>query len=218
MRVRPGFGETLPALLRRTRGIPERRTLIGAGVVAVALVIAFLVLYDPLDGRTQRVHDTRPVFNTLYLKGVVEPVAPKGDELQRYEAHHGRLDLSVTVRPLRLPAYQGDVAGLLPVFMERHMRGLAARLPGFQVTEEGKARLNKAPGYQVAFTYGTARRPSQGRDTIVVPDQQPGVRDGVVVSLRQARGPHPPDAAGKEVAAAMRSAFRSFKYGADRDD
>ena len=42
-----------------------------------------------------------------------------------------------------------------------------------------RARVNKAPGYQVGFSYGTVRRPSTGRDVLVVPEERPGVRDGL---------------------------------------
>lgn len=218
MRVQPGYGETLPALLRRTRGIPEQRTLAAAAALAVLLVVAYLLVHDPLDGKTQRVHDRPPVFNTLYAKGLVHPVAPKGDEYQRYEAHRGPLRLEVTIRPLILPAYKGDVSGLLPVFMERHMAGLKRALPGFTVTDEGKARVNTAPGYQVGFTYGGADRPSTGRDVLVVPPEEPGVRKGVIITLRQTRGRNRPGAKGQALVKAMRSAFRSFKFGSDRDD
>jgi hypothetical protein len=218
VRVQPGYGETLPALLRRTRGIPERRTLAAAGVVAVLLVVAFLLLRDPLDGKTQRVHASKPVFNTLYAKGLVKPVAPRDDEFQRYEAARGPLRLSVTIRPFELPAYEGDVSGVLPVYMERHMAGLKRSLPGFAVADEGKARVNKAPGYQVGFRFGSPDRPSTGRDVLVVPEEQPGVREGVIITLRQTRGRARPGPKGKALIKAMKSAFRSFKFGADRDD
>ena len=218
VRVQPGYGETLPALLRRTRGIPERRTLAAFGVLAALVVVALFALRDPLDGKTQRVHAAKPVFNTLYTAGLVQPVAPQGDEYQRYEARRGPLDIAVTVRPLALPAYKGDVSGVLPVTMERHIDTLQGDIPGFAVTDEGKARVNKAPGYQVGFTYGTPDRPSTGRDVLVLPPEEPGVREGVIITLRQSRGPARPGAKGKALVKAMKSAFRSFKFGADRDD
>ena len=218
MHVQPGYGETLPALLRRTRGIPERRTLAAAGALAALLVVAYLLIHDPLDGKTQRVHESKPVFNTLYAKGLVHPVTPKADEYQRYEARRGPLAIAVTIKPLQLPAYRGDVSGVLPVFMEHHIASLRRGLPGFAVTDEGKARVNKAPGYQVGFTYGTRDRPSTGRDVLVVPAERPGVREGVVITLRQTRGRTRPGAKGQALVKAMRSAFRSFKFGADRDD
>ncbi|MEA2295364.1 MAG: hypothetical protein QOE86_3003 [Solirubrobacteraceae bacterium] len=216
MRVQPGYGETLPALLRRTRGIPERRTVAAAAALAALLVLAYLLLRDPLQGKTELVHTAKPVFNTLYRKGLVHPVRPLGDEYQRYEVQRGKLRITVTVRPLELPPYKGDAAGLLPVYMEQHMTGLAHQLPGFAVLDEGKARVNKAPGYQVGFKYGTRAHPSTGRDVVVVPPAMPGVRQGVLITLRQTRGRHRLGAAGQALIGAMKSTFRSFKFGADR--
>jgi hypothetical protein len=215
---RGGRAETLPAILERRRGIPQRHTLTAAAIVVALGVAAFLLLRDPLQGKAQRVHASAPVFNTLYNADLVHPVKPQGDEYQRYEAHHGKLDIAVTVRPLLLPPYKGDVAGLLPVFTERRIVDLARRYPGFKVLDEGKARVNKAPGYQVGFSYGSRARPGTGRDVFVIPFEKPGVRRGVIISLRQERGPHRPGAAGKALVTAMKSTFRSFKFGSDRND
>lgn len=217
MRVRPGFGETLPALLRRSRGVPERVT-VGAAVAVVVLAVAFLALRDPLDGKAQRIHRGTPVFNTLYREELVRPALPRGDELQRYEARRGGVALRVTVRPVRLPAYRGDVAGVLPVLLERHADLLEAELPRFRILSEGRARINTAPGYEIAYRYGTGERRSSGQDVVVVAPDEPGSRDGVLISLRQeATGPYRRRAA-RPAIRAMKSVFRSFKYGDDRDD
>src|SRR4051794_20015288 len=77
MQTKPAYGETLPALLQRRFGVPERRTLIGFGVLVVLLVVAVLVLRDPLGGRKQVVHEAKPVFNTLYREGLVTPAKPR---------------------------------------------------------------------------------------------------------------------------------------------
>ena len=217
IRVQPAYGETLPALLQRTRGIPERRTVLVAFALAALVVVAILVLRDPLQGKTQLVHRSAPVFNMLYPKGRVKVVAPQGAEYQRFEAARGdRVRLAVTVSPLRLPAYRGDVAGLLPVVMERHVAQLARSHPGFKLLDEGKARVNKAPGYQVGFAYGTKAHPSTGRDVMVVPVELPNVRQGVLISLRQTLGPHRAGPAAQALIGAMKSVFRSFKFGPDR--
>src|SRR4051812_21600710 len=101
MRTRAEFGETLPVLLRRRFGISERRTLVGYAVLVGLLVLTVLLLRDPLGGRTQLVHRSQPVFNTLYLKDRVKPVRPHAGELQRFTAHRGPVRLLMTVRPLR---------------------------------------------------------------------------------------------------------------------
>jgi hypothetical protein len=214
MQTKPGYGETLPTLLQRRFGIPERRTLIGFGVLVALIVVAVLLLRDPLGGRTQAVHEARPVFNTLYRAGLVTPAKPRPGELQRFTARQGPVRLTMTVRTLRLPAYRGDVAGLLPVYAERHIARLSSAIPGFAATSEGKARVQGAPGYEI--NYRTAHG-ATGRDVIVVPPDEPGVRDGLLVSLRQT-GRTQGRAAAIKVVTAMRSTVRSLKFGADRDD
>lgn len=56
---------------------------------------------------------------------------------------------TLTARRIDLPAYDGDAAGLLPVFMTNH----AARL-GVTPTGEGRVRLGDAPGYEITFDGG----------------------------------------------------------------
>jgi hypothetical protein len=216
--LQPEFGETLPALLRRRRGIPERRTWLAAAAVVVALLVAYGLLHDPLDGKTQVVHRGKPEFNVLYTPGAIRPVAPRRGELQRYVGRRGPLRVEVAVRPLRLPAYRGDIAGMLPVYSTTYAASLAARLPRFEVTGEGRARVQGAPGYEVAFRFGPPDDRTTGQDVLVVPPDEPGARDGAIISYRERRGGVQPGARTKAVLKAARSAFRSFKFGTDRDD
>ena len=217
MHVRSGFGETLPALLRRRHGIPERATLLAAAALALLVVAGYLVVHDPLDGRTQRVHRSAPVFNVLYRAGVVRPVAPQGPEYQRYAARTGRVDATVAVAPLELPPFRGNVSGELPVSMETRVAALQARLPGFEVVDEGRARIGGAPGYEVDYRFRDGRRRATGRDVLLLP-QDTGARRGVVVSLRVARGPRALGPKGRAAITAAKSTVRSFKFGAGRGD
>lgn len=214
----PGPAETLPSILRRRYGIPERRTYLAALLITVLLAVVIVLLRDPLDGKAQRVHASKPVFNTLYTAGVVEPVRPHAGELQRYEARRGPMRISIAIRPVDLPAYQGDVSGLLPVYTQRHIEDLRRELPGFELLTEGRARFNKAPGYAVEFRYGKPGNRTSGQDAFVVPPDEPGARDGVIVSYREHRGAIKAGPRTFAVVKAARSAFRSFKYGSDRDD
>ena len=122
--------------------------------------------------------------------------------------------LVVTVRPLSLPPYRGSVSGLLPIYAERHLRTLAAELPGFRARTEGKARVNDAPGYQLRYRAGPAARRTLGIDILVVPED--GRRDGVVLRYRQTNPPRALGAADRELVKATRKAFRSFRFGLDR--
>jgi hypothetical protein len=217
VRVQPQFGETLPVLLRRRVGVPERVTLAVAAAVVLVGVVGYLLIHDPLQGKTQVVHRSAPVFNTLYRSGTVKPVAPQPGELQRYRGAHGQLRTSLAIRPLRLPAYTGDVGGALPVAMERHVAALRQELPGLEVTGEGRTRVGGAPAYQVNFRYGPRRRNASGSDVLVIPVEPRAARDGVVISMRQVRGAKQPGPAEWRVITATKAIIRAFRFGTARE-
>ena len=58
---------------------------------------------------------------------------------------------SIVVEPLELPAYKGDVGGILPIVAARELDALKQRFPDLEPVEEGKARINKAAGYSLSF-------------------------------------------------------------------
>jgi hypothetical protein len=211
--VLPEYGPTGPELIRRRFGPRTRRILAVVLVVLVAAIVA-LIATQAGDGLEKLEHRSAPVFTLLYPPGQVHRVTPRPGEVVRLRAHRGRLDVVVTVRPLTLPAYQGSVSGLLPVYAERHLRALAAELPDFRARTEGKARVNDAPGYQLRYRSGPASRRTLGTDILVVPED--GRRDGVVLRLRQTNPPRALDAADRELVKATRKAFRSFRFGLDR--
>ena len=64
---------------------------------------------------------------------------------------------SFVVQPLRLPAYEGDVGGILPVQAARELEALRERFPDLEPVEEGKARVNQVAGYSMVFRI--SRRP-----------------------------------------------------------
>ena len=216
--VRREFGPTLPAILERRFGIPRLVTLAVAGVLglaATAVVIAAATAGRDTPGE-QLVHRGEPVFNLLHTTEVVRRVTPHEGELLRLEARRGRLSAEVVVLPLELPPYRGNVTrGLLPAFADAFTDRLRAELPGFEVRDEGRARVNDAPGYQIGYR---ARRPGEriaGRDVLLVPDET-SVRDAVVLRYRQfARAGRPGERALETIGLA-RKAFRSFRYGTER--
>ncbi len=68
---------------------------------------------------------------------------------------------SFTVRPMTLPPYRGRSSGFLPLFATFHIDDLREREAGFRLVEEGKARINLVPGYEVVFR--TKRSRGRGR-------------------------------------------------------
>lgn len=215
MLVRPEFEPTLPALVRRRTGLPERAT-VALLVLAVVLVAAGVVLVRPrVDGVSTLVHHGDPGFSLVYANGALHEVDPRPGELARLQGRRGRQSVTVTVRPLELPPREGDVAhGLLPVFASGHIRRLAAELDGFQLDEQHRARINDAPGYEMRFQSGEPGRVTLGTDTLLLPDEEEE-RGAVLLSMRRTvDGRLRLGKRERRFAQLASEAFRSFEYGA----
>jgi hypothetical protein len=211
--VQPEYGPPLTVLLRK-RGVPAALTI----AVVVALVVVgglVMLLVRPGDDGEQLVHEGEPVFNVLYRADDLRPVEPRPGELLRLEGETGRQTAEVTVRPLRLPSFGGDIShALLPTFASGHIDRLREQLPGFRLMSEGRARVNDAPGYEVVFEAGAPGDLTQGSDVLLVPSEDE-TAGAVLISLRR----HVTGRLGgpaHELTASARKAFRSFRYGRDR--
>jgi hypothetical protein len=214
--LRSGYGPTLPSLLRRRLGVPPVVTVAVAVVLAVAAGIGVVIALNrpPYPG-VKVVHSGKPVFNFLYPAGTLHVAKPHAGEYMRLEGRRGKLRVAVVARPLRLPAYRGDVThGLLPVYADRFAEGLRAR--GFALREEGRARVNNAVGYEIGVQAVSPGRREYGRDVLLTSDDDdaPGV---LMLSLRQAKAGGARFTKGqKALAAASRKAYRSFRFGTER--
>jgi hypothetical protein len=156
------------------------------------------------------------VFNLTYDRGALHAVDPRAGELARLEGRRGRLAVTVTVRPVRLPAHEGDLAhGLLPTYASGHIDALRASLDRFQLRADGRARVNDAPGYEVRFRTGPPRHRTFGNDVIVIPAEDDG-RGALLLSARRAiDGGVRLGKAGQALSEATAEAYRSFRYGTD---
>lgn len=212
--VRPEFGPTLPALLG-ARGVSRRAMIAGAAAVVLA-AIGIVALARHLSHTRHLVVRAPLAFNFTYDNSLVHPAKPHPGELARLEGTSGpRRRVVITARVVSLPPFDGDlVGGYLPVHAERRLAELQAAYPGLQVTDEGKARTNDAPGYQIGFLVRTGTQPLRrlfGRDVYALPEQQ-GSRVGILISLRQyLRGAtKPPDL---DWIRSTRTISRSFTFG-----
>ena len=211
--VRPEFEPTLPVLVRRRFGLRERVT-VGLVVGAVILIaVVALVVRPRVDGVSKLAYDGEPAFNLLYANGALHKADPRPGELTRLESKRGRQTVTITVRPLTLPPYDGDVAhGLLPLYASGHIESLAQELDRFQLLEEHRTRINGAPGYEVRFRYGQ----TLGTDTMLLPDEE-DARGAVLLSLRRTvDGKLRLGKREKAFADLASEAFRSFEFGAGR--
>ena len=210
--LRPEFGPSLPELLRARLGVPPRVT---AGLAALVLLATIALLLLSRGNEVHLVHrDPEPVFNLRYAK-VLHKLPERPGVLLALEGKRGDLFLqSMVVRPLRLPAYRGAVSGLLPIYATRRMRAVARTYHGFLALDEGKARVNDAPGYQVGFRAKLGERTVYGREIVVVPNE-PGARDGITITLLQtnAAGAHSVEDVG--AVGALKKPFRSLRFGTE---
>lgn len=213
-RVRPEYGPSLPELLRRRLPSGARRALaVVAGLVALALVGWWL--FAPEDGRY--VHRSEPVFNLRWREGArlkqVDP--PPGTTLQLEARRRGRVVQSFAVAPFTLPASDADSGAVLPLVASARARDeLAPRFDAFAWTDEGKARINDALGYQLAFAARRDGRKLVGREVLLLDPEGDG-REGVVLTMFQevggpVQGPSDVGAAG-----ALQVPYRSFRFGTE---
>jgi len=213
--VLPEFRPTLPDLARSRFGWRERTTII-ALVALVALAAVVLVVVRPrVDRFTHYVHRGAPAtFNLVYDNTRLHRVTPQGEELVRLEGRRGRMDVTIAVAPLRLPAAQGDVAhGLLPAFASHHVDELRAALHPFALRQEGRARVNGAPGYEIRFVTGPDGRKTLGNDLMILPKEEEPAGALLVTARRTIAGSLKLGKRETALADATAKAYRSFKYG-----
>ena len=120
---------------------------------------------------------------------------------------------SIVIEPLKLPAYEGDVGGILPVVAARELDALKQRFPDLELVEEGKARINQAAAYSLSFR--VSRNPREYGRLVLLPQPVPGARDGVKMLLLAT----PAGGAGKATDVGTRgqlkTPYRSFRFGTE---
>lgn len=211
--IKAEYGPTLPQLLA-SRSIGVR-----VGAAAIAALIAGLALYIVVS--------TRPSENAVLVREPITFNLVHGDEWTAEPARgalvslrHERRGLfldSYVVRELRLPPYEGAASGTLPVFANRHVRGLGARYPGFEYVSEGRARINNAIGYEVTFRARIGERRLYGRHYLLVEEEPEGRRHGVVIELVSTPAAGTPAATEIGNHGALKTPLRSFRFGEDRE-
>jgi hypothetical protein len=212
--VLPEFRPTLPDLARARFGWRERTTIAVLVAALVLAALALLVVRPRVDNVTQFVHHGSPTFNLVYNHGRLHEVRPQGDEIVRLQGRRGRMDVAIAVAPLRLPPAQGDVAhGLLPAFASDHIEALRAQLGQFELRQEGRARMNGAPGYEVRFATGPAGHRTFGNDLMILPAEEDASGALLVTSRRTIRGSLKLGKREASLYNAAAKAYRSFKYG-----
>jgi hypothetical protein len=211
---RPTLGETLAPLPR-----PARWAVLAVlGLLLIGLVIA-LTGKATADGK--RLVRERPLAFNLRVPPGMQEIKPAAGEWAHLE-RKGKD--SFVVEPLKLPAYKGDVGGILPVVATREIEALKKRFPALEPVEEGKGRINQAAAYSVVFR--ASRKPRLYGRLVLLP-QPPvspgglataslaGARDGVKLLLLAT----PEAGAGKAsdvgTRGQLKTPYRSFRFGTE---
>lgn len=211
--VRPEHGPTLGQVLPRA----WRRAVAVAALLLTAVLVA-LALRSSADGVA--VVRTEPLPFNFHHAETLAQVDPRPGEIVRLERTvNGKFNQSFAVLPLTLPAYQGDVGGVLPLVAHDELERLRSAYASFELVEEGKARINDVAGYQVVFRARLGERRLYGR-VVLLPEQIEGEparpRRGVRLLVEST----PSAGVGRAEDAGVRGhnkrPFRSFRFGTER--
>jgi hypothetical protein len=181
-RVREQYGPSLARLLAPWWGATSRlvrATLVAAVGVAVALLLAVGLTLE----NSSFEHGGSVRFGFEYRD--LYRVAPEAGAYVKVQSHfaNGELKYSYAVDGVTLPAYEGEVQAVLPVYATGFIRMLAHRYEGFALRGEGKTKVNNTLiGYQVAFTAEVEGAEMYGRYVLFTPPQR-HPQAGVVVEM-----------------------------------
>jgi hypothetical protein len=210
---RPTLSELAgPRLARLPAAVRIALAVVGA---ALLLALLALIVLRPGDDVTEYVKRSGLTFNFRYPDPLVR-AAPRGEEIVRLQSVRpdGLFVQSFAVEPLRLPAYRGDVGGLLPIVADGEMAKLAQRFRQFELVQEGKTRLNQVPGYAITFRARLGQRRLLGREVLLA-EPVPGSRRGVRLLLLATPSAGISRAEDVGVHGAIKRPFRTFRFGTE---
>jgi hypothetical protein len=213
--VREEFGPTLPELVGRLLGVRTRAVwlaLAAIGAVAVA-VVAWLSLRSDPNESTVVVRE--PVTYNLIYPDALRRVTPRSGETLRLESRSGPPQ-SFVVHPLRLAPYKGDVTAALTFMSARLIDEMRGQYQDFVWRGDGRVNINKQPGYQIIFQAHVDGQTTYGRRVMLVAKPDPPPREGVDLTILAARSPSVPNLDSVGATGALKTAYRSLRFGADR--
>lgn len=214
--VRPEYGPTLSQLVGPRVGRLPRRLLIALTLAVVVLVVAAVLFINGSSEPRTTVVVAKPLaFNLVYQPQKLDRVTPAAGQELRLQTKAADDPESVTVAPVRLPAYTGDPSGILPVYASGLIDQMRGAYPKFILRSEGRARVNLQPGYQIQFQTEQGGRTIYGRRALLFEDK-PGVRDGADILLLAARSPSIPNYNAVGSNGPTKLPYRSFRLGTER--
>jgi len=180
--VQRRFGPSLPELLApridRLPAIARR-----VGLVAIVALAAAIVAYA-LRSRYPAFSQRSPVaFHLTYPPSLTREPTPRG-ALLLLELHNGaQLVDSLQINPLSLPAYGGEISGLLPIIAANYERRLAAQIGStFVPWSLGRTRVINTPAFTFTYKRTIDGTVYFGRVTFIT-QHLTGDRHGLILSL-----------------------------------
>ncbi|HEX4035711.1 MAG TPA: hypothetical protein VHX66_14805 [Solirubrobacteraceae bacterium] len=181
--LKPAFGPTLPQLLApRMHRLPLLVKRVAAAV-AVIIVIVVVVLALRLRDPTFSYAAPRPIgFSTIYPRSMkVQPPRP-GVPLTLVQNSSVGLENFFQVKIIMLPAYGGEISGLLPIVASNMITRMQAADPTFVPWSRARTRINKIPGYTFTFKEIRGGRLLWGRIVLITRDIH-GDRRGLLITM-----------------------------------
>jgi hypothetical protein len=213
--VREEFGPTLPELLGSRLGVPARKVWLAlAAVGVVALAIVLWLALRPTPGQSAVVVRKPVTFNLIYTDALRRVVPQAGEQL-RLEATSGPPQ-SFVVRPLSIPPYKGDVSAELTFMSAALIDQMRAHYHGFIWRSDGRVNINKQPGYQIVFQATVNGRTTYGKRVLLVSGPDPPPHSGLDVTLLAARSAGVPKADAVAANGALKTPYRSLRFGSKR--
>jgi len=197
-----------PTLREELAGLPSRWRWVAIAVLALlALVAVFLLARGETEDGTRTIVREPIAFNLRYPDAMQRVEDDNLFHLQR-EGYD-----EFIVEPLELPAYQGDVGGVLPVEASRQVEQLKQRFPDLELVEEGKVRINRAAGYSLAFR--ASRSPRLYGRLVLLPEPVPGARGGVKLLMLATPKGGADKARDVGTNGLLKTPYRSFRFGTE---
>jgi hypothetical protein len=213
--VREEFGPTLPELVGRRLGV--RPWLVWLSLAAIGAVAAVVVAWLALrpDPNESTVVVREPVTYNLIYPDALQRVAPRSGETLRLQSRSGPPQ-SFVVHPLRLQPYKGDVSAAMTFLSSTLIDQMRDQYQDFVWRGDGRVNINKQPGYQIIFQARVGGRTTYGRRVLLVAQPDPPPREGVDLTILAARSPSVPNLDSVGATGALKTAYRSFRFGTDR--
>ena len=142
-----------------------------AAVAVLILIAVIVVLALRLRDPTFSYPAPRPIgFSTTYSRSFKREPQRPGVPLTLVQNSSIGLEASFQVRIINLPAYDGEISGLLPVLASNMMARMQAADPTFAAWSRGRTRINKIPGYTFSFQRIIGGRRFWGRIVLITRD------------------------------------------------